>query len=159
MLTRREFLRRTAATSVAAATPIPLIQAAEDEAADPKTRTKPQTVQATNSYAQKLETARAATGVTGASFAYWDGKTLHTATAGLRNSVTGDPVTVDTVMHVGSITKVMNTTLMMQLVDEGKIALKDPVLKHLPELRLRDLQALKRITCAMLVNHTSGINC
>ena len=53
----------------------------------------------------------------------------------------------------------MNTTLMMQLVDEGKIALEDPVLKHLPELRLRDMQALKRITCAMLVNHTSGINC
>lgn len=112
-----------------------------------------------NYYAQQLESALASTGVTGASFAYWDGTALHAAVAGLRNSVTGDPVTIDTIMHIGSITKVFNAVLMMQLVDDGKIALDDPVTKHLPGLRLRDTEALKRITCAMLVNHTSGINC
>jgi CubicO group peptidase (beta-lactamase class C family) len=96
--------------------------------------------------------------VTGASFAYWDGKTLHTAVSGVRNSVTEDPVTVDTVMHIGSITKVMTATLLMQLVDEARISLDDPVHRHLPELRLRDTQALQDITCRMLVNHTSGID-
>jgi CubicO group peptidase (beta-lactamase class C family) len=112
-----------------------------------------------NNYAQQLGSALASTGVTGASFAYWDGTTLHTAVAGLRNSVTADPVTIDTILHIGSITKVFNAALMMQLVDEGKIALNDPVVNHLPGLRLRDMEALKRITCAMLLNHTSGINC
>jgi CubicO group peptidase (beta-lactamase class C family) len=110
-------------------------------------------------YSQLLESARAAAGVTGASFAYWDGVALHTAVAGLRNSVTGDPLTLDTVMQTGSITKVMNAALMMQLVDEGRIALHDPIIEHIPELRLRDTNALARITCAMLLNHTSGINC
>jgi CubicO group peptidase (beta-lactamase class C family) len=76
----------------------------------------------------------------------------------MRNSVTGDPVTPDTLMHIGSITKLLNAVLMMQLVDEGRIALEDPVLRYLPELRLRDREALPRITCGMLLNHTSGID-
>jgi len=108
-------------------------------------------------YSQQLAEAISDLNVTGASFAYWDGTHLHTAVAGARNSVTGDPVTVDTVMHIGSITKILNTVLLLQLVDEGKIALEDPVERHLPNLRLGDSEALRKITCAMLVNHTSGI--
>ncbi|MDT9600206.1 serine hydrolase domain-containing protein [Sphingosinicella rhizophila] len=111
-----------------------------------------------NDYQDQLETALRQTGVTGASWAYWDGETLHKAVAGLRNSRTQDPVTTDTLMHIGSITKIFNTTLLMQLVDEGKVVLEDPVGKYLPELRLGDMDALGRITCGMLVNHTSGID-
>jgi CubicO group peptidase (beta-lactamase class C family) len=107
----------------------------------------------------RLDEARAQTGVTGASFAYWDGEALHTAVSGVRNSVTGDPVTADTIMHIGSITKVFNACLLMQLVDDGLIRLEDPVLKHLPDLKLADMDALARMTCQMLVNHTSGIDC
>src|SRR5687767_4505248 len=70
-------------------------------------------------YVRRLDAALVEHRMTGASFAYWDGATLHTATAGLRNSVTRDPVTADTVMHIGSITKVLNTVLLMQLVDDG----------------------------------------
>lgn len=96
--------------------------------------------------------------VTGASFAYWDGERTHQAVGGMRNSVTGDPVTLDTLMHIGSITKVLNAALFMQLVDDGLIDLDDPVTKHLPDLRLGDQEALARITCRMLINHTSGID-
>lgn len=156
MTTRREFLKTTAGTGVAA---VAAISAAQSVAAtESQAVQKAQTTRTANSYAQQLEAARAEAGVTGASFAYWDGKTLHTATAGLRNSVTRDPVTEDTLMLVGSVTKVLNTALMMQAVDEGKIALDDPVVKHVPELRLRDADALARITCRMLVNHTNGID-
>jgi len=109
-------------------------------------------------YAMQLRDALTVTRVTGASFAYWDGTTLHAATAGVRNSVTGDAVTADTIMHIGSISKVLNTVLMMQLVDDGLISLTDPIMRHLPELRLKDESALPKITCAMLVNHTSGID-
>jgi CubicO group peptidase (beta-lactamase class C family) len=83
---------------------------------------------------------------------------MHTAVAGVRNSDTGDPITVDTVMHIGSITKIFTATLLMQLVDDGLVALEDPVTRHLPDLRLRDASALERITCKMLLNHTSGID-
>ena len=111
-----------------------------------------------SSYLQNIDSALSAAGVTGASFACWDGARLHTAVAGVRNSVTGEPVTHDTVMHIGSITKLMNTVLLLQLVDEGRLSLEDLVAKHLPELRLGDAGALERITCAMLLNHTSGID-
>ncbi|MGH8530021.1 MAG: serine hydrolase domain-containing protein [Nevskiales bacterium] len=109
-------------------------------------------------FQQQLSQIIETSGAPGASFAYWDGATLHTAVAGKRNSVTGDPVTQDTLMHIGSISKLLNTVLMMQLVDDGLIRLEDPVIKHLPQLRLRDMTALSKITCAMLVNHTSGID-
>jgi CubicO group peptidase (beta-lactamase class C family) len=153
MSTRRDFVRHTMGLAVL---PVALNRAAEPPAAG---ETGAPLDGGNARFTRSLENARAAGGVTGASFAYWDGKMLHTAVAGLRNSVTQDPVTTDTVMHVGSITKVMNAALVMQLVDEGKIALEDPVLKHLPDLRTRDMEALRRVSCAMLLNHTSGINC
>jgi CubicO group peptidase (beta-lactamase class C family) len=105
-----------------------------------------------------LQSAVSELNITGASFAYWNGNELVAATAGVRNSATGDPVTRDTVMHIGSITKVLNAVLLMQLVDDEAIRLDDPVAKYLPRLRLRDSQALGQITCEMLLNHTSGID-
>jgi hypothetical protein len=68
---------------------------------------------------ERLESALASSGVSDASFALWDCEALHTAVAGVRNSVIRDPVTVDTLMHIGSITKIVNATLVMQLVDDG----------------------------------------
>lgn len=109
-------------------------------------------------YAEKIAAAVSDAGVTGASFAYFDGHVLHEAVAGLRNSVTGDVVTSDTLMHIGSITKVINACLFMQLVDDGLVELDDLVSKHLPELRLGDPLALQTLTCRMLLNHSSGID-
>ena len=109
-------------------------------------------------YSDTLQDAVQGFNLTGASFAYWDGHALHQAVAGLRNSVTGDLVTFDTVMHIGSITKVLNAVLLLQLVDQGMVHLEDLVIKHLPDLRLGDQDALEEITCEMLLNHSSGIN-
>jgi len=80
------------------------------------------------------------------------------AAAGLANNFSGVEMTTDTVMHIGSITKIFNTTLLMQLVDDGVVSLDDPVSKHLPDLVIADSQALERITVQMLVNHSSGID-
>lgn len=108
-------------------------------------------------YQERLSSLVEELGITGASFAYWDGETLHTAVAGLRNSVTGDPVTTDTIMHIGSITKIINATLVMQLVDDGLVSLDDPVVRHIPEFRLKEPGAAEKITVRQLLNHTSGI--
>lgn len=150
MSTRREFLKSGAALVAASTATAPV--ASDARLPLTKTDDKPQ------DYTSALQVACATTGQTGASFAYWDGEMLHTAVAGLRNSVTHDPVTPDTLMHVGSITKIANTALLMQLVDDKLIRLDDPVLKHIPELHTRDMASLDRVTCAMLVNHTSGID-
>jgi len=106
----------------------------------------------------RLEAAIAKHKVPGASIAlYKDGK-LETAAAGVVNVSTGVPMTTDTVMHIGSITKTLNATLLMQLVDEGRVALDQPLKQYLPDFRVADPAATERITVKMLLNHTSGIN-
>jgi CubicO group peptidase (beta-lactamase class C family) len=80
------------------------------------------------------------------------------ASAGVANVTTGVGLTPDTLMHIGSITKVFNATLVMQLVDEGLVSLDEPVVRYVPDLRLKDREALPHITPRMLLNHTSGID-
>jgi CubicO group peptidase (beta-lactamase class C family) len=80
------------------------------------------------------------------------------ASCGVTNVVSGVQMTTDAIMHIGSITKIFNATLLMQLVDAGVVSLARPVIEYLPELRLRDRKALRKITVEQLVNHTSGID-
>ncbi len=96
--------------------------------------------------------------VPGASVAVLRDGELSTAAAGVVNVSTGVELTPDTVMHIGSITKVLNTTLVMQLVDEGRVDLDERIVRYLPDLKLRDRGALERITVRMLLNHTCGID-
>jgi len=109
-----------------------------------------------------LETVRAALArhhVIGASVALFDRGDVVTVAAGLINAETGVELTSDTVMHIGSICKVFNATLVMQLVDEGLIDLDECILKYLPELDWHDHgAAAKDMSVRMLINHTSGIN-
>ncbi len=80
------------------------------------------------------------------------------ASVGVANVVSGVTLTDDTLMHIGSISKVLNTTLVMQLVDEGKLSLDQRVSELVPELRLKDGAAQEALTVRMLVNHTNGID-
>jgi CubicO group peptidase (beta-lactamase class C family) len=96
--------------------------------------------------------------VPGANVAVLHDGELTTVAAGMANLAAGIEMTPDTVMHIGSITKVFNATLVMQLVDEGLIDLDQPVLKYLSDLKLQDQDALRRITVRMLLSHTSGID-
>ena len=83
---------------------------------------------------------------------------LITAAHGVLNIDTGVTTTTDSLFHIGSITKVWTTTLLMQLVDEGALDLDAPVLDVLPELRLGDPEATKQVTARQLLTHTSGID-
>jgi len=76
--------------------------------------------------------------VPGASILVASGVDVVGATAGVVNSVTGVPVTADTVFQIQSVTKIFTATMVMQLVDEGLLGLDDPVQAHLPEFRTAD---------------------
>jgi CubicO group peptidase (beta-lactamase class C family) len=106
----------------------------------------------------RLEASVAQHQVAGASVAISKNGVIDNAVAGIANVATGVPVTPDTLMHVGSITKVMTATLAMQLVDDGLVSLDQPIAPLLPELRLRDGNALARISLRMLLTHSSGID-
>jgi CubicO group peptidase (beta-lactamase class C family) len=74
----------------------------------------------------------------------------------MRVGDTNPPVTVQTLFHMASITKPFVATALMQLVEQGKVNLDDPVIKHLPYFRLKDSH-YKEITVRQMVTHTSGM--
>ena len=79
-----------------------------------------------------------------------------TATGGVTSLRTNVEVDADTVFQVGSITKIWTTTLVMQLVDDGLLDLDQPLLDHLPELVIGDMDAAKVLTTRHLLTHTAG---
>lgn len=76
---------------------------------------------------------------------------------GVTNLETEQPVRPDTLFQIGSISKVFCTTLVMTLVDEGKLDLDAPVITYLPDLKLADPTAQNEVTLRQLLSHTSGI--
>ena len=96
--------------------------------------------------------------VPGASAAVFRAGQWEVAAAGVTNVTTDVDVNVETVMHIGSITKVLTATLVMQLVDEGRVELAAPLNRYLPDFHVADRDATERITVEMLLNHTCGID-
>src|SRR5262245_53843417 len=62
------------------------------------------------------------------------------------------PVTPETLFHMASITKPFVATAVMQLVEQGKVDLDDPVIKYVPYFRLKDPR-YKEITVRQMVTH------
>jgi serine-type D-Ala-D-Ala carboxypeptidase/endopeptidase len=66
------------------------------------------------------------------------------------------PPAANTIFEVGSVTKVFTATLLADMVEEGLVALEDPVQRYLPagvELPVRG----RPITLADLATHTAGL--
>ncbi|MCM2392072.1 serine hydrolase domain-containing protein [Streptomyces albipurpureus] len=95
-------------------------------------------------------------GVPGAAVAVCAGDEVVEAAAGVLSTATGVGATVDSLFQIGSITKVVTATLVMQLVDEGRLDLDAPVRAVLPEFRIADEQAARRITTRHLLCHAAG---
>ena len=64
--------------------------------------------------------------------------------------------TNDTLIGIGSVSKMFVTTAAMQLAEQGKLDIDAPVTDYLPEFSMADSR-YKNITVRMLMNHTSGI--
>ena len=66
-----------------------------------------------------------------------------------------EPMTLDTIFDLASLTKVIaTTTAVMQLVERGKMRFNDPVAKYLPEFAQNGKQD---ITIRQLLTHYSGL--
>lgn len=97
--------------------------------------------------------------VPGASVAVLRGKRIVArSAAGVVNKNTRVKTTTDTLFQIGSITKPMTATMIMQLRDEGKLKLDDPIMNYLPNFRIADMHRLRSITIRHLLSHTGGID-
>jgi CubicO group peptidase (beta-lactamase class C family) len=84
-----------------------------------------------------------------------DGEMIDAAT-GLLSLATGVEATPDSIFQIGSTTKLWTASLVMQLVDEGRLDLDQPVRRYLPEFSLSDEAAAASITARQLLSHTAG---
>jgi methyl acetate hydrolase len=98
-------------------------------------------------------------------------RVLYQAALGVADLPSARPMTADALFKIASMTKPITSTAAMQLVEERRIALDDPVEKHLPQFanlpvfqsfdpatgdyRLRP--AAKTVTVRYLFTHTSGL--
>jgi len=80
--------------------------------------------------------------------------TSWTGVSGFADVATKSPVTAKTAFAVASVSKTFTSALILGLIDAGRLRLTDPALRYLPALRLK---IDRRITIAMLLNHTSGL--
>lgn len=94
--------------------------------------------------------------VPGASVAVWVDGAVVEVTTGVVNRRTGVDVTPDALFMIQSVTKMWTATAVLQLVDDGLIALDDRIRDHLPDFRTTDPRASEQITVRHLLAHTGG---
>lgn len=86
-----------------------------------------------------------------------DGDTIYARAFGVLNAA-GTPATPDSIFHFWSVTKLLTATAILQLVEEGRIGLDDPVTQYLPEFRtVTKTGAAATVTVRQLLSHTSGM--
>jgi CubicO group peptidase (beta-lactamase class C family) len=86
-----------------------------------------------------------------------EGEVIAVETRGELVAGSGDAVDRDTIFKIASNSKAMTTALLARLVDAGKLAWDDPVVKHLPGFRMHDPWVTREIQVRDLLIHNSGL--
>jgi CubicO group peptidase (beta-lactamase class C family) len=81
-----------------------------------------------------------------------------TAAFGVTNVEYPSPVTPASLFQVGSITKTFTSAAVMLLVEDGRLALEDPVARHLPELGPATGLDFEAITIERALSHQAGFD-
>jgi len=92
------------------------------------------------------------------------GKLVFTSAQGLRDPRAADPMRLDTIFRIYSMTKPMASVATMILVEDGTVQLTDPVSKWLPAFKDMkvsttggDVPAQRPMTIQDLLRHTAGL--
>jgi CubicO group peptidase (beta-lactamase class C family) len=112
---------------------------------------------ATAHWTARLTDLAAATRVPGAVLGILADGHQTIAAHGVLSNATRVPVTGDAVFQIGSITKPWTGTMIMQLVDEGKLSLDSTVADVLPGIKLGETDVAGQVTIRHLLTHTSGV--
>ena len=93
------------------------------------------------------------------------GQVVNITTVGTEGPGDADPVTPETIFRVYSMTKPIVSVATMQLVEDGRIGLDDPISKYIPEFanpkvlvgKGESRPAAREITVRDLLSHKSGL--
>ncbi len=94
--------------------------------------------------------------VPGVAIGIFDNGRMTTRGLGVTNVNEPLPVTEHTVFPIASISKTFAATMIMRLVEQGKVDLEAPVRKYLPDFRVRDESVSRDVTVWNLLTHTAG---
>jgi CubicO group peptidase (beta-lactamase class C family) len=94
--------------------------------------------------------------VPGVAIGIVDNGSVTTRGLGITNVEDPLPVTDHTVFPIASISKTFAATAMMRLVEQGKVDLKAPVAKYLPDFKVRDEHVSREVTVWNLLTHSAG---
>ena len=84
------------------------------------------------------------------------GDEVYTAGFGVNNIEHPLPVDAETLFQVGSITKTVTATLLLRLMEAGRVDLDVPLRTYLPGLRLADKAVTAGVTLRHALTHTGG---
>ncbi len=98
-----------------------------------------------------------------------DGKVAYLEAVGVRDIATGAAMSPDTIFRIASMTKAVVSVGIMMLVEEGRLAIADPVSRYIPAFakttvlgtlngRVAVVPATRAITIRDLLTHTAGIS-
>jgi D-alanyl-D-alanine carboxypeptidase len=88
-------------------------------------------------------------GVPGAIVGLWGPDGQYVKAFGVADRAAGDPMKIDMFHRIGSVTKTFTVTAVLQLVDQGKLRLDDPIAKYVDgvpsggEITLRELARMQ----------------
>lgn len=82
-----------------------------------------------------------------------NGKTIFTHNGGMANIEWQQPISSNTLFRLGSISKPLTAVAILQLVEQGKINLDNPVSDYVALLP----KYMRPVTVRQLMNHTSGL--
>jgi CubicO group peptidase (beta-lactamase class C family) len=86
-----------------------------------------------------------------------DGELKETVALGVANTWTRQPLTVDSLMEVGSISKIITALAAMREISGGRLSLNQPLTEYRPDFNVEG-EYRNEITLAMLLTHTAGLN-
>ncbi|MFC8510239.1 serine hydrolase domain-containing protein [Streptomyces sp. NPDC057411] len=140
----------TPATTVHAASPGPLGTARHDEDDCPPDGLGPEL---TARLDKTIETVRRQAGIPGVVVGLWlPGQGSYVRATGTADKATGEPMFPDTYVRIGSETKTFTVTALLELVDQGRIGLDDPIAKY-----VHGVPGGHRITLRHLAEMRSGL--
>lgn len=94
-----------------------------------------------------------------------NGKVVHASASGNKSATDDRPIEMDDLFRIYSMSKPITAVAAMQLYEQGKFQLTDPVSKFIPELKDltvmkngKVVPAQKQMTMQQLLNHTAGLS-
>jgi CubicO group peptidase (beta-lactamase class C family) len=86
-----------------------------------------------------------------------DQKVLWSGGSGQAEPSTGRAATADTLYSICSVSKLFTSVAVMQLRDEGKLTLDDPIAKHLPWFTMKAAEGGREATILGALTHSAGL--